>query len=139
MSAEEAAIAANGEVEDAVEAKSEEVKAQISKSAARDKGGERGGEGGEGGDGDDGGEGGEGGDELPSLFVGRRVRYRFVCSPPAGYVPSELDARSLPLRSPRAQRHGAGRAAPPWAGPALESTQRPCRAVPRRRPTLRGG
>uniref|UniRef100_A0A7S4HBQ9 RWP-RK domain-containing protein n=1 Tax=Guillardia theta TaxID=55529 RepID=A0A7S4HBQ9_GUITH len=35
---------------------------------------------------------------IPSVVTtcGRRIRYKFVCTPPEGYVPSELDASTLP-------------------------------------------
>ena len=34
--------------------------------------------------------------QFPNIFIGRRIRYKFVCTPPQGYVPSELDAKTLP-------------------------------------------
>ena len=34
--------------------------------------------------------------QLPSMLAGRRIRYKCVCTPPEGYVPSELDAKTLP-------------------------------------------
>ena len=39
--------------------------------------------------------GGEG-ELFPSIFKGGRIRYKFVCTPPDGYVPSEIDADTLP-------------------------------------------
>jgi len=29
------------------------------------------------------------------MLIGRRIRYKFVCTPPEGYVPSELDAQVM--------------------------------------------